>query len=71
MGNQNSTGNSDMAEGAEFISRQVELDVQCSSSYSADTQSVSMVMARKEHNNGSHMGTSWNVSTNEVELLCN
>ena len=57
MGNQNSTGNSDMAEGAEFISRQVELDVQCSSSHSANTQSVSMVMARKVHNDGGHMDT--------------
>ena len=58
MGNQNSTGNSDIAEGAEFISRQVGLDVLCWSSHSADTQSVSMVMARKEHNDGRHMGTS-------------
>ena len=58
MGNQNSTGNSDMAEGAEFISRQVELDVQCSSSHSAEVQSVSMVMARKVHNDGGHMGAS-------------
>ena len=59
MGNQNSTGNSDMAEGAEFISRQVELDVQCSSSHSSDTQCVSMVMARKMLNEG-HMSTSCN-----------
>ena len=57
MSNQNSTGNSDMAEGAEFIARQVELDVQCSSSHSVEVQSVSKVMARKEHNDGEHMGT--------------
>ena len=56
MGNQNSTGNSDMAEGAEFISRQVELDVQCSSSHSAEVQSVSMVMTKKGHNDGRHTG---------------
>ena len=56
MGNQNSTGNSDMAENTEFISRQVELDVQCSSSHSAEVQSVSMVMTKKGHNNGRHIG---------------
>ena len=59
MGNQNSTGNSDMAEGAEFIAWQVELNVPCSSSHSAEVQSVSMVTARKEHNDV-HMSTIWN-----------
>ena len=56
MGNQNSTGNSDLAEGAEFISRQVELDVQCPSSHSAEVQSVPMVMTEKGHNDGRHTG---------------
>ena len=56
MGNQNSTGNSDMAENIEFISRQVELDVQCSSSHSAEVQSVSMVMTERGHNDGRHIG---------------
>ena len=60
MGNQNSTGNSDLAEGIEFIAQQVELDLQCSSSHSAEVQSVSMVMVRKEHIDGGHMSTSWN-----------
>ena len=60
MGNQNSTGNSDLAESIEFISRQVELDVQCSSSHSAKVQSVSMVMTREEHKDGGHMRASWN-----------
>ena len=56
MGNQNSTGNSDMAENMEFIAQQVELDVQCSSSHSAEAQSVSMVMTKKGHNDGRHPG---------------
>ena len=60
MGNQNSTGNSDMAESIEFISRQVELNVHCSSSHSAEAQSVSMVMARKVPNDGRPMDTSCN-----------
>ena len=57
MGNQNSTGNSDIAESIEFISRQVELDMQYSSSHSAEVQSVSMVMTRKGHNDGGHKST--------------
>ena len=56
MGNQNSTGNSDVAENIEFISRQVELDVQCLSSHSAEVQSISMVMTKKGHNDGRHIG---------------
>ena len=55
MGNQNSTGNSDVAENIEFISRQVELDVQCSSSYSAEVQSLPMVITKKGHNDGRHI----------------
>ena len=54
MGNQNSTGNSDMAENMEYIARQVELDVQCSSSHSTEVQSVSMVMTKKGHNDSRH-----------------
>ena len=38
MGNTNSTGNSDMAENADFIaSRKVELDVRSTSSHSVQT----------------------------------
>ena len=45
MGNTNSTGNSDMAENADFIaSRQVELDVRSTSSHSVQTQTVHVIM---------------------------
>ena len=44
MGNNNSTGNSDMAENADFISfRQVELDVRSTSSHSVQTQTVHFI----------------------------
>ena len=45
MGNNNSTGNSDMAENADFIAyRQVELDVRSTSSHSVQTQTVNVIM---------------------------
>ena len=66
MGNQNSTGNSDLAEGIEFISHQMELDLQCSSSHFAEVQCVSMVMTNKKNKDGGQ--TNENVTLNRISV---
>ena len=47
MGNGQS-GNSDLAESSDFSSRQVELDLQSTSLYSAEDLAVTMVMTTEE-----------------------
>ena len=65
MGNQNSAGNSDLAEGLEFVPRQMELDMQCSSSHFAEVQCVSMVMTNKTKDGGQ---TDENVTLNRISV---